>query len=383
MGVNSRPAHERNPAVIIDDVHVVFREYANGERPAEPRRLFSKPPTARKTRKIHALRGVSFTVYEGESIAVLGRNGSGKSTLMSVIAGLLPPTSGAVYAQSNPTHLGINAAFMGDLTGTQNVVLGGLALGLDHRQIAQRYDQIVEFSGIGDSVDLPMRTYSSGMGARLRFSIATTVAHQILIIDEALSVGDEEFNRKSRQRIDELRATAGTVFLVSHSLQQVKETCTRAVWLEAGVVVADGDVEFVTEAYRLVQNGLEDVASALARVANADLSEAMSRYQMARAIPYNESKRAATLLAEAIALHPNPPPWWFFEAGEHAIALHDYQLARKYFIDGIRRKVAMNDSTNLSNRHDQLAIVCDKLGLAEEASSARVRALSLEAESAS
>ncbi len=126
---------------------------------------------------------------------------------------------------------------MGDLTGERNVVLGGLAMGMTREEVKERYQEIVDFSGInekGDFISLPMRTYSSGMGARLRFSIAAAKSHEVLLIDEALATGDAAFRRRSQKRIDELRAQAGTVFLVSHSNSTIRETCDRALWLEAG-----------------------------------------------------------------------------------------------------------------------------------------------------
>ena len=148
-----------------------------------------------------------------------------------------------------PALLGVNAALINDLSGERNVVLGGLAMGLTTEEIAQRYDSIVEFSGIGDSIDLPMATYSSGMGARLRFAIAAAASHRVLLIDEALAVGDAAFRRRSEERIKELRDEAGTVFLVSHSMGTVRETCTRGLWVDHGELRADGPVDEVVDAY--------------------------------------------------------------------------------------------------------------------------------------
>ena len=144
-------------------------------------------------RKVHAVRGVSFVAYRGEAIGLIGSNGSGKSTLLRAIAGLLPAESGHVYTDGQPSLLGVNAALMNDLTGERNVILGGLAMGMSREQIKERYQEIVDFSGInekGDFITLPMRTYSSGMAARLRFSIAAAKDHDVLMIDEALATGD-------------------------------------------------------------------------------------------------------------------------------------------------------------------------------------------------
>lgn len=360
--------------MIVDDVRVTYHEYAAPSSPGRRAKgLFERAPRARKTRQIQALKGVSLTAHEGESIAVLGRNGSGKSTLMSVIAGLLAPSSGRVYADSDPTHLGVNAAFMGDLTGTQNIALGGLAMGLTRRQIEERYDDIVDFSGIGEFVDLPMRTYSSGMAARLKFSIATTVAHQILIIDEALSVGDEGFSRQSRKRIEELRAAAGTVFLVSHSLQQLRESCERGIWLDAGRVVMDGPIDLVADAYHIAQSGKADIGAAKLRAAKANTPEAERKYQAAIAVR-KDPQACRPLLERALELHVDPPAWWFFTAAECATDQDDYPAAMGWFEEGIAQKLRTNDADNLADRFRQYAEVCVRAGEAGRADSAHVAA---------
>lgn len=245
-----RPAETRRPTVICDDLHVRYTVYATG-RPTkgEATRLLKRATSMRRARQIHALRGVSFTAYEGEAIGVIGHNGSGKSTLLRAIAGLTPADEGAVYADTDPTLLGVNAALINELTGERNVVLGGLAMGLTPEQVRERYDSIVEFAGIGEFIELPMRTYSAGMGARLRFAIAASATHRILLVDEALAVGDAEFQRRSEKRINELRAEAGTVFLVSHSLKAVEDTCERTLWIDKGLLRMDGPSDEVIAAY--------------------------------------------------------------------------------------------------------------------------------------
>ena len=209
-------------------------------------KLISGPP---RSREVHAVRGVSLVAYEGESIGLLGRNGSGKSTLLRVIAGLLPATKGQVWAQGTPTLLGVGAALMGELSGSRNIRLGGLAMGLTNKEIDDGYDDVVEFSGLGEFIDNPLNTYSSGMGARLRFAIATARTPPVLLVDEALATGDAAFRKKSESRIRKLREEAGTIFVVSHSLPSILESCTRAIWMDQGVVQADGDVEEVGELY--------------------------------------------------------------------------------------------------------------------------------------
>jgi teichoic acid transport system ATP-binding protein len=241
------------PTVIVDNLHIRYRVFATG-RPAGSRdtqnRFLKRSPSLRRAREVHALRGVSFTAYEGEAIGVVGSNGSGKSTLLKAIAGLVPSSEGAVYSETNPTLLGVNAAIINELSGERNIMLGGLALGMSLDEVKSKYREIVEFAGIKEEfLDLPMRTYSSGMAARLRFAIAASVSHRVLLVDEALAVGDRGFQKRSEQRIRELRTTAGTVFLVSHSLPAITKTCNRAIWVEQGQLKMDGPVEDVIEAY--------------------------------------------------------------------------------------------------------------------------------------
>ncbi|MGW6461294.1 ABC transporter ATP-binding protein [Streptomyces sp. NPDC055078] len=250
----------RVPTVIADDVHIVYRvrggSGGRGSATAALSRILKGAKGDRGERRgertVHAVRGVSFTAYRGEAIGLIGTNGSGKSTLLRAIAGLLPTERGKVYTDGQPSLLGVNAALMGDLTGERNVILGGLAMGMTREQIRERYQSIVDFSGInekGDFITLPMRTYSSGMGARLRFSIAAAKDHDVLMIDEALATGDRKFQIRSEARIRELRKQAGTVFLVSHSLGSIKDTCDRVLWLEKGELLMDGPTADVLKAY--------------------------------------------------------------------------------------------------------------------------------------
>ncbi|MFI1395624.1 ABC transporter ATP-binding protein [Streptomyces sp. NPDC020681] len=248
---------DRIPTVIADDVHIVYRVHGSaggkGSATAALSRMLKRGKgEPRGVRKVHAVRGVTFTAYRGEAIGLIGTNGSGKSTLLRAIAGLLPTESGKVYTDGQPSLLGVNAALMGDLTGERNVILGGLAMGMSREEVRERYESIVDFSGInekGDFITLPMRTYSSGMGARLRFAIAAAKDHDVLMIDEALATGDRKFQIRSEQRIRELRKEAGTVFLVSHSLGSIRDTCDRVLWLEKGELLMDGPTAEVLKAY--------------------------------------------------------------------------------------------------------------------------------------
>lgn len=237
----------RRPVVMVDDLHVKYRVFASGKAAGSARSgLLAK---TRGVRTVHALKGVTFTAYENESIGVIGSNGSGKSTLMRAIVGLTPPESGAVFATSRPNMLGVGAALLPQLSGEDNIVLGGLALGFSKQEIAGLRDQIVAFAELEEFIDLPMRTYSSGMQARLKFAIAASKQHEILIIDEALSVGDRRFRDRSEARIREMRDAAGTIFLVSHSMSSIRSTCNRTIWINKGVLVMDGETEDVVDAY--------------------------------------------------------------------------------------------------------------------------------------
>jgi len=232
------------PMVVVDDLHIVYRVFgAGGDRGTAPTALLRM--LGRKTRgsirEVHAIRGMSFVAYRGDAVGIIGRNGSGKSTLLRAIAGLLPPESGNVYTAGGAALLGVNAALLEDLTGERNVILGCLAMGMTKQEAKDKYPQIVEFSGVGDFVDLPMKTYSSGMGSRLRFAIAASKSHDVLLVDEALATGDAEFRVKSHARIEELRAQAGTVFLVAHNLEEVELTCNRVIWMERGRIVTQGE----------------------------------------------------------------------------------------------------------------------------------------------
>src|SRR4051812_8250835 len=239
---------ERIPTVIAENAHIIYRIHGSvSAAQNSPVSSFKRLVTRTKStavREVHAVKGVSFVAYKGEAIGLIGTNGSGKSTLLRAIAGLLPvEAGGAIYTGGQPSLLGVNAALMNDLTGERNVVLGCLAMGMSPADIEERYDEIVDFSGIGDFIDLPMATYSSGMQARLRFAIASAKVHDILLVDEALATGDAEFRVKSEQKIKDLRDQAGTVFLVSHSLDVVLDTCNRAIWLDKGTMIMDGDAE--------------------------------------------------------------------------------------------------------------------------------------------
>ena len=202
-----------------------------------------------KPRVFSAVRGVDIDIYEGESVGIVGRNGSGKSTLLRTLAGLLPATGGEVFVRSLPALLGVNAVLRPLMSGRSNAQLGLLAQGLRLHEVEALMDDVIAFAELDDFIDLPMDTYSSGMRARLHFAIATAVAPEILLIDEALAVGDRHFREKSARRLDEHRSKAGTMLLVSHNLGEIRRSCQRAIWIEQGVVKADGPTEAVLKDY--------------------------------------------------------------------------------------------------------------------------------------
>src|SRR5690625_2436608 len=205
---------------------------------------------------VAALRGISFTARSGEFIGIIGRNGSGKSTLLRVLAGLEPPSSGTVMTSASPMLLGVNAALIPDLTGAENVKLGALAMGLSPQQADEIFDEVVELSALGDAIDLPMRTYSSGMGSRLKFAISLAADPSILMIDEALATGDATFAERSKRAMDSMLEKAGTVFLVNHAAQTIENMCSRAIWMERGQIVLDGDAVEVARKYRWFAHNL-------------------------------------------------------------------------------------------------------------------------------
>jgi teichoic acid transport system ATP-binding protein len=252
-------AAAEKPMVIADDLHIVYRVFgAGGDKGTAATALLRimGRKTRASIREVHAIRGVSFIAYRGDAVGVIGRNGSGKTTLLRAIAGLLPPEQGNVYTDGEAALLGVNAALLDDLTGERNVVLGCLAMGMSKAETKEKFPSIVDFSGVGDFIDLPMKAYSSGMGSRLRFAIAASKSQDILLVDEALATGDAEFRVKSHARIQELRKDAGTVFLVAHNLEEVEQTCNRVIWMERGKIVTQGeDVIEIIDRYIAASGG--------------------------------------------------------------------------------------------------------------------------------
>ena len=236
---------------VIDVKNVTMRFHVNADK-----MLSLKEFVTRKLRgKIQyfdftALEDISFSVQHGEILGLIGHNGAGKSTLLKLIAKILKPTKGTVkiYGKVVPM-LELGSGFDSDLTGRENIFLNGAIMGYSEKFLNDQYEKIVEFSELKEFIEVPIRNYSSGMIARLAFSIASMVKPEILIVDEILSVGDASFQEKSRARMNELMSGGTTVLLVTHSLQQVRELCNRVVWLEHGKIKMIGETQEVCDAY--------------------------------------------------------------------------------------------------------------------------------------
>ncbi|MCH1642335.1 ABC transporter ATP-binding protein [Paenibacillus timonensis] len=200
--------------------------------------------------EFYALKDVSFRVEKGDSFAIIGGNGSGKSTMLKIISGIYNPTSGKVRVNGSIAPLiELGTGFDMELTAKENIFLNGAVLGYTKKFMQERYEEIIDFSELHEFVDVPLKNFSSGMVARLGFSIATLVKPDLLIVDEILSVGDQSFQEKCEKRMSELTAGGTTLLLVSHSIDQVKNVCNNAIWLKKGQVMASGLVEDVCNAY--------------------------------------------------------------------------------------------------------------------------------------
>lgn len=206
-----------------------------------------------KYQEFTALDHVSFSVKKGETLGLIGRNGAGKSTLLKVISGIMKPTAGSVACHASVVPmLELGSGFDLDLTGRENVFLNGAILGYSKEFLREKYDEIVAFAELGDFIETPIRNYSSGMLARLAFSVASVVQPEILIVDEVLAVGDARFQEKSKERMLELMGGGCTVLFVSHDIKQIQEMCSKVVWLEQGHIKMQGDPREICPAYSAV-----------------------------------------------------------------------------------------------------------------------------------
>ncbi len=238
-------------AIALENVTKSYRLWGRGSqfatlKSALLRRDVKLSPEASVT----AIRDLSFSIHRGEAFGIIGRNGSGKSTLLKLISGILKPTTGSVTVNGRIAALiELGAGFHPEITGRENIYINGIMLGLTRREIEQRFDKIVEFSGIEEFLDQPVKTYSSGMYVRLGFAVAVHVDPDVLLIDEVLSVGDEEFSARCIAKIQEMKYRGVTLVFVTHQLDQVRKLCDRAMWIDHGQLEAIGDPMRVVDAY--------------------------------------------------------------------------------------------------------------------------------------
>src|SRR4051794_26973894 len=238
-------------AIALTNVSKSYRLWGRGSQFATLKSALLKRDLALTPEtSVEAVRDVSFAVDRGEAFGIIGRNGSGKSTLLKLISGILKPTSGSVRVNGRVAALiELGAGFHPEITGRENIYINGIMLGLSRKEIDARFDQIVAFSGIPEFIDQPVKTYSSGMYVRLGFAVAVHVDPDVLLIDEVLSVGDEEFSAKCVAKIQEMKYRGVTLIFVTHQLDQVRNLCDRALWLDHGEVEAIGDPVRVVDAY--------------------------------------------------------------------------------------------------------------------------------------
>ena len=243
--------HKTNElAVSIRNVGLTYTT-AIDRRPTLKARVKALGRGGKQTRVVRALDDVNLDVEYGQVLGVIGTNGAGKSSLMRCVAGILPPTQGRIEVYGSvSTLLALGVGFNPSMSGRDNVYLGGLAAGMSRDEIDSHFEEIAEFSELGEAIDAPMRTYSSGMYARLAFSVAATVRPDILIVDEALSTGDAKFKEKSLNRIKELRSDDRALILVSHAMATLEDVCNDVAWLHKGKLVQRGDPKTVITAYR-------------------------------------------------------------------------------------------------------------------------------------
>jgi ABC-type polysaccharide/polyol phosphate transport system ATPase subunit len=240
-------------AIRFDEVGMCFRMHREKVTTLKEA-ILGRFRHARNPDEFWALRDVSVDVKAGESVGLIGHNGSGKSTLLKIAAGVLRPSVGAVTVEGRISPMiELAAGFDADLTGRDNIFLNGALMGYSRREMQRKFDRIVEFSELGGFIDVPVKNYSSGMYSRLGFAIAADVDPEILIIDEVLAVGDEQFQAKCRARIQDIRQSGCTIFYVSHGMDSVVELCSRVLVLHHGRLVFDGDPEPGIAKYRELQ----------------------------------------------------------------------------------------------------------------------------------
>jgi lipopolysaccharide transport system ATP-binding protein/teichoic acid transport system ATP-binding protein len=245
--------------VSVQDVCITYRTTFE-KRPTLKDAVVRLGRGERAVREVEAVKNVSFDVKQGSVLGIVGSNGAGKSTLVRAIAGILPPTSGRIEVRGKvSTLLALGVGFNGAMSGQENVMLGGLAAGYTRAEVNEKYQEIAEFAELGDFMEMPMRTYSSGMFSRLAFAVAVHMEPDILLVDEALSAGDAKFREKATAKMNALVAEARTMILVSHALGTVKEMCNDAIWLNKGKLMLRGEPNDVVAEYTRFVNVGESV----------------------------------------------------------------------------------------------------------------------------
>lgn len=235
-------------AIKVQDLHLSYKSIELYSIKQNFIQLFKR----RKTTSYDALRGITFDIKQGEIVGIIGRNGSGKSTLLRTLAGILSPNKGSIDLYENSISLlSIGVGFQGNLTGRNNIVISGLLLGFSEKEVLDKMEDIIEFSELADFIDKPVKTYSSGMYSKLGFSINAILETDILLVDEVLSVGDEQFRKKSFKKMKELiNDKKRTVIIVSHNLGQIQELCTSVIWLHDGCIKEYGETKKVISSYK-------------------------------------------------------------------------------------------------------------------------------------
>ena len=241
---------EKNVAIKITHVSKDFKLYYDKANTLKEKLLFFSKKNRSKNDVLHVLKNINLTINKGESVALIGTNGSGKSTLLKLMTKIIYPNKGTISTNGKLTSLlELGAGFHDDFTGRENIYFNASIFGLTRSEIDAKIDEIIEFSELGEFIDNPVRTYSSGMYMRLAFSVAINVQAEILLIDEILAVGDQHFQEKCFAKLKELKKSGKTIVIVTHSMDQVKQFCDRSVWLYKGEIKMDGKTSDVLEEY--------------------------------------------------------------------------------------------------------------------------------------
>ena len=241
---------EKDTAIKVTHVSKDFKLYYDKANTLKEKILFFSKKNKSKNEILHVLKDINLTIKKGESVALIGTNGSGKSTLLKLMTKIIYPNKGRITTNGKLTSLlELGAGFHDDFTGRENIYFNASIFGLTRKEIDNRVDDIIEFSELGDFIDSPVRTYSSGMYMRLAFSVAINVDAEILLIDEILAVGDQHFQDKCFQKLDELAKSDKTIVIVSHSLGSIRKLCNRAIWINEGKVAMDGECNKVLDEY--------------------------------------------------------------------------------------------------------------------------------------